>query len=52
MGFVEQCSGAMDETGKGELGVFADALAVEAGEQRGGGSSVKTFVVIENPNSQ
>jgi hypothetical protein len=52
MGFVEQRSRTMNQPGKGKLGIAADALAVETGKQRGGRSSVKTFVVIENPNSQ
>ena len=50
--FVEQRAGAVDQAGEHEVGVAANALAVEAGEQRGGGSSVKTFVVIEDPDSQ
>ncbi len=50
--FIEQRSGAMDEAGELELGIAADALAVKAGKQRGGGGSVKAFIVIEDPNSQ
>jgi len=49
---VEQGSGTVDQAGEFELGVAADALAVEAGEQRGGRSSVKAFVVIEDPYAQ
>ncbi len=50
--FVEQRAGAVDQAGKDELGVAADAFAIEAGKYGGGTSSVKTFVVIENANSQ
>ena len=49
---IEQRPGAVNQAGKNELGVAANALAIEAGKQRGGGGSVKAFVVIENPYSQ
>jgi hypothetical protein len=49
---VEQSAGAVDQTREFEIGIAANALAIEAGKQRGGGSSVKTLVVIEDPYSQ
>jgi hypothetical protein len=42
----------VDQAGEFEIGVAANTLAIEAGKQRGGGGSVKTFVVIEDPYSQ
>ena len=52
MRFVKQRSRAMQQAGKDKAGVFADALAVEAGEERGGGSSVKALVVVEDSDFQ
>jgi hypothetical protein len=49
---VEQRPGSVDQAGEDEFGIAANAFAVETGKQRGGTSSVKTFVVIENANSQ
>jgi hypothetical protein len=50
--FVEQRAGAVDQAGENEIGVPANALAIEAGKQGGGGSPVEAFVVIEDPYSQ
>jgi hypothetical protein len=50
--FVEERAGAMDEAGELEIDVAADALAVKAREQRGRRSSVKTLVVVKDPDSQ
>jgi hypothetical protein len=49
---IEQSAGSVDQAGEFEIGVAANAFAIKAGKQRGRGSSVKTFVVIEDPNSQ
>src|SRR5580700_5222296 len=38
MGFIKQRSGAVQKAGKDEVGVFANALAIKTGEERGGGS--------------
>ncbi len=48
MRLVEQRPGAMQQAGKLEVHVAADALAVEAGEERRRGRSVETLVVVEN----
>jgi hypothetical protein len=50
--FVEQGSGTVDQAGKSKIGIATNPFTVEAGKQRGGGGSVKTFVVIEDPYSQ
>ena len=42
----------MDQTGKLEVHVVADSLAVEAGKQSSRRSTVKAFVVVEDPNFQ
>jgi len=42
----------MEQAGIDEVDVAAHAFAVEAAEQSRGTGSVKTLVVIENPNSQ
>ena len=52
MGFVKQRSRAMHEAGKDEIGILANALAIEAGEECGGRGSVETLVVIKDPDSQ
>jgi hypothetical protein len=49
---IEQRAGAVNEAGKLELGVAANALAIEAGKQSGGRGAIETLVVIKNPNSQ
>jgi hypothetical protein len=49
---VKQRSGAMNQAVIFIAGAGADALAVEAREQRGRASSVETFVVIEDANPQ
>jgi hypothetical protein len=49
---VEKRARTMDQAGEDEFGVLANALAIKTREQRGGGSSVKAFVVIEDPYSQ
>jgi hypothetical protein len=49
---VEQGAGSMYEAGEEELGVTADALAIETREDGGGGGSVEAFVVIKDPDSQ
>lgn len=48
MGFVKKRSRAVQEAGEEEVGVFANALAIEAGEQCGGASSIETLVVVED----
>src|ERR1700680_4271438 len=52
IGFVEERSGAMQEAGEDEVGVFANALAIEAREQGGGASSVEALVVVEDSDFQ
>ncbi len=52
MGFIKQRPGAMHKAGEDEVDVFANALAIKTGEDRGGGSSVETLVMIENSDSQ
>lgn len=46
--FVEQRSRAMQESGEGKVGVFANPLTIKAGEKRGGGCSIETLVVVED----
>ena len=36
VGFVKKRSGAMQKAGEDEVGIFANPLAVETGEERGG----------------
>ena len=48
MGFVKKRSRAVQQAGEEEVGVFANALAIEAGEECGGASSIETLVVVEN----
>ncbi len=50
--FIKQRAGTVDQSGEFEIDVAADALTIETREQRGRRSSVKTLVVIENPDSQ
>ena len=38
----------MQQTGEDEVGVAANALAVKAREERGGGGSVETLVVVKD----
>jgi hypothetical protein len=52
IGFVKKTSGAMQQAGKNEAGVFTDAVAIEAGEERGGAGSVETLVVVKNSDFQ
>ena len=42
----------MQESGEDEVHVAADPFAVEAGEKRRRGRTVKTLVVVKHPNSQ
>src|SRR6185437_10972585 len=46
--FIKQRTGAVQETAEHELGIGADALAVETGKQRRGAGPVETAVVVEN----
>src|ERR1700731_2300297 len=48
MRFVKQRSSAMEQPGKLKVHIAADALAVEAGEERRRRRSVETLVVVEN----
>ncbi len=48
VGLIKERPRAMQQAGEDKLSVFADALAIKAGEQRGGGSSVETLVVVED----
>jgi hypothetical protein len=48
MRLVEERAGAMQQAGKNEFGVVANAFAIEAGKQCGGAGPVETLVVIEN----
>src|SRR5208282_881509 len=50
--FVKQRTGAVQQAGENELDVAANPFTVETGEKRCRRSAVKTFVVIEHPNSQ
>ena len=52
VGFVEERSGAVDEAVVGVGGIFGDALAVKAGEERRGAGSVETLVVVEDSDVQ
>src|SRR5271155_5131851 len=52
MGFVKKRSGAMQQSGEDEVSVFANALAIKAGEERRGAGSVETLVVVEDSNFQ
>src|SRR6476646_8110263 len=49
--FVEQRSRSMDETCKFKIDICPNTFAVKAGEQCRRGSSIKTLVVIKDPNS-
>jgi len=49
---VEQGSGAVDKASELEFRITPNAIAVKAGKQCRGGSSIKALVVIENANSQ
>ena len=49
---VEECAGAVHESGELKFGVTADAFAIEAGKDGGRRSAVETLVVIEDANSQ
>ena len=49
---VKQRAGAMQQTGENELDVATNPLAIKTGKERGRRGPVKTFVVIEHPNSQ
>jgi len=49
---IKQRTGTVNESGEFKLDVTADALAIEAREQSGRRSSIKTLVVVENPDSQ
>jgi hypothetical protein len=40
------------ESGELKHNIFANALTVETGEKRRGCSSIKTFSVVKNPDSQ
>ena len=50
--FIKQSAGAVNQSGEFKLNVVPDALAIEARKEGGGRSTVKAFVVVENPNSQ
>jgi len=50
--FVEQRSRAMQKSGEGEVGVFANPLAIKAGEKRCRRSSIETLIVVEDFNFQ
>ena len=52
MGFVEERSGAMQQAGELKIHIAADALAVEAGEERRRRRSIETLVVVENLDFQ
>ena len=52
VGFVEEGAGAVDEAAEFVGGVGADALMVKAAEEGGRAGTVKTLVVIEDPNVQ
>jgi hypothetical protein len=42
----------VQKTGENEFHILANALPVKTGEQRGGRSAIKTFVVEKYPNFQ
>ena len=42
----------MHQSAELEFSVGANALAIKAGKEGGGRSSVETLVVVEDPNSQ
>src|SRR5208283_5022156 len=48
--FIEERPGAMHQAHILKLSVLANALAIEAREQRGRAGTVETLVVIEDPN--
>ena len=50
--FVKERARTMQKPGKSEIHITAYALAVEAGKKCGRRSSVETFVVIKNSDSQ
>src|SRR5215467_12563261 len=50
--FIEQRTGAMDQSGELEIDIGTDTLAVKAGKQRRRSSAVKTFAVKEDPYFQ
>ena len=50
--FVEERACAVDEPRKFELHVTANSFAVKTREQGGRRSSIKTLIVIKDPNSQ
>src|ERR1700683_3138409 len=52
MGFVKERSGTMQQAREDELGVFANALAIKAGEERSGAGSVETLVVVKDSDFQ
>jgi len=49
---IKQRAGTVNQSSEFELDVTADALAIETREQSGRRSSIKTLVVVENPDSQ
>src|SRR5262249_19332222 len=49
---IKQRPGPMQQPHELELHIIADTLAVKTGEQSRGGSTIKAFVVIKDPNSQ
>jgi len=49
---VKQRTGAMQQSGEGEVGVFANSLAIKAGEKRCRRSSIETLIVVEDFNFQ
>jgi hypothetical protein len=49
--FVEEGSGAMQQTAVHKFHIAADAFAVKAGEQRRRRGPVKTLIVIKDPYS-
>src|SRR5208282_2343099 len=51
LGLVEQAAGAVHQPAEDELGVAADALAIEARKQRRARRPVETLVVEEHPDA-
>ena len=49
---IKQGTGAMQQAGVDKLDIIANPFPVEAREERGGRSPIKTLIVIENPNFQ